>query len=42
MYEQGRGVPKDVSTALSWYRKAAQRGDKNAAAALERLQNENQ
>ena len=38
MYGQGRSISKDTSTALFWYRKAAQRGDNNAAAALERLQ----
>jgi TPR repeat protein len=26
-YQYGRGVPKDVAQAISWYRKAADQGD---------------
>ena len=37
MYEYGRGVPKDVSEAVSWYRKAAAQNDDPAKKALTRL-----
>jgi len=30
MYENGQGVPKDHTTAVTWYRKAADQGDANA------------
>jgi TPR repeat protein len=30
MYATGRGVPKDYTAALSWYRKAADQGDASA------------
>ena len=38
MYEQGRGVQQNPTLALRWYRESASRGNRNAAAALERLQ----
>ena len=37
-YAEGRGVEKDDAEAAKWYRKAAKRGDKDARAALERMQ----
>ncbi len=37
VYENGIGVRKNKKTALSWYRKAADRGDEQAAEALKRL-----
>jgi TPR repeat protein len=30
MYAQGQGVPQDDPAALSWYRKAADKGDADA------------
>ncbi|WP_339509910.1 tetratricopeptide repeat protein [Pseudomonas sp. RL_15y_Pfl2_60] len=30
MYEQGIGVAKDETQALSWYEKSAQQGNSNA------------
>jgi TPR repeat protein len=30
MYEQGGGVPKDMTEAVKWFRKAAEQGDANA------------
>tara|TARA_R110002072_G_scaffold89826_1_gene201189 strand:- start:220 stop:477 length:258 start_codon:yes stop_codon:yes gene_type:complete len=40
MYEQGRGVQRDLSVAHRWYRESAQRGNSNARAALSRLASE--
>ncbi len=37
MYEQGKGINQDLTQALSWYRESARRGNRNAAAALQRL-----
>ena len=37
MYETGRAIPRDKAEAVAWYRKAAERGDKEAKAALKRL-----
>jgi TPR repeat protein len=37
-YEQGYGVPKDRTQALSWYHKAAKRGSTPAIAAMKELQ----
>jgi len=39
MYEQGKGVEKSLAQALTWYQESARRGNRNAAAALKRLQN---
>jgi len=39
MYENGRGVLRDIEEAKKWYRKAAEKGDQNAKKALERLKN---
>lgn len=36
-YEAGRGVPRDPEEALRWYREAADRGNEEARAAVERL-----
>lgn len=42
MYEHGRGgLTADKKLAVGWYRKAATAGDPHAAAALERLQQQN-
>jgi TPR repeat protein len=42
MYEHGRGgLTADKKLAVGWYRKAAAAGDPHAAAALERLQQQN-
>jgi len=30
MYQYGRGVDKNISTAVEWYRKAAEQGHANA------------
>ena len=38
MYELGRGVEQDTELALRWYRESNRRGNRNAAAGLERLQ----
>jgi TPR repeat protein len=37
MYEHGCGVARDDAQAVAWYRKAAEQGDADARAALERL-----
>jgi hypothetical protein len=37
MPENGRGVARDVSEAVQWYRKAAESGNKDAKKALARL-----
>lgn len=37
MYENGQGVPRDLETARAWYRRAAAQNDRNAVAALARL-----
>lgn len=37
MYEIGRGVAKDVNTAIRCYGAAARQGDEDAKKALERL-----
>ncbi len=37
MYEEGRGVNKDIEEAVRWYRKAATQGDKDAQRRLENL-----
>ena len=37
IYEEGRGVPKDVKAAIKWYLKAAQQGNKEAHTRLERI-----
>ena len=37
LYEEGIGVPKDISQAIYWYREAAKNGNKSATRALERL-----
>ena len=34
MYEYGVGVPEDVTKAIGWYRKAAEKGDPEAAIRL--------
>ncbi|MGO8916182.1 MAG: tetratricopeptide repeat protein, partial [Stellaceae bacterium] len=34
MYDNGRGVAKDVASAVMWYRRAAEQGDGRAAYAL--------
>lgn len=39
MYELGKGVEQNLTQALTWYEESARRGNQNAAAALERLQN---
>ena len=36
-YENGFGCAKDIDEAKAWYQKAADKGDKDAKAALERL-----
>ncbi len=38
MYEQGRGVNRDLEQAIYWYRESANRGNTNARQALIRLQ----
>ena len=42
MYEQGRGVARDLVEARRWYGLAAKRGNDDARAALERLNNRSQ
>ncbi|MGO9518609.1 MAG: hypothetical protein ACLPND_16370 [Candidatus Korobacteraceae bacterium] len=37
LYENGAGVEKDQKQAITWYRKAAQRGDQTAKDNLKRL-----
>ena len=37
MYEEGRGVDKDEKEAVRWYRKAAEKGDKEAQKRLGQL-----
>ncbi|WP_448147548.1 SEL1-like repeat protein [Labrys miyagiensis] len=37
MYEYGRGVERDYSQALAWYRKAAAQGHMGASVAAQRL-----
>jgi TPR repeat protein len=37
LYEDGRGVTKDISKAIEWYTKAAEKGDAFAAKRLRRL-----
>jgi TPR repeat protein len=37
MYEQGRGVLKDMDEAIAWYRKAAALGNEDAKVNLKRL-----
>ena len=37
IYEEGRGVPKDVRAAIKWYLKAAQQGNMEAHSRLERI-----
>lgn len=37
MYEEGRGVPKNIDAAIGWYRKSAAHGDEEAQRALMRL-----
>jgi TPR repeat protein len=37
MYEQGRGVPRDLQQARQLYAKAADKGDAAAKAGLSRL-----
>ena len=37
MYENGLGVPKDIEQSIYWYRKAAERGNEAAKAALATL-----
>jgi TPR repeat protein len=37
MYEGGRGVSKDVTQAIAWYRKAAEQGDAEAKENLAKL-----
>jgi uncharacterized protein len=37
MYKQGRGVPRDLAQAATWYRKAAEQGNQVASMAVERL-----
>ena len=36
-YEYGKGVKKNMQTAISLYRKAAEKGQKNGISALSRL-----
>ncbi len=38
MYEKGLGVARSVEEALVWYRRAAEKGDKSAEQAVQRLQ----
>jgi len=38
MYENGRGVEKDLNEALRWYRDSAARGNERAQQALARLE----
>jgi TPR repeat protein len=38
MYENGRGVRKNLKEALRWYRKAAALGDQDAKKAVKRLE----
>ena len=37
LYEDGRGVTKDISKAIEWYTKAAEKGDVIAAKRLRKL-----
>ena len=37
MYENGRGVPKDMAMATDWYRKSATPGNEAAKENLRRL-----
>ena len=37
IYEEGRGVAKDVAASIKWYLKAAQQGNKEARTRLERI-----
>lgn len=37
MYVRGLGVPPDRQEALKWFRKAAQQGDSQAQAVLQKL-----
>ena len=41
MYEEGRGVPKDLTEAIKWYRKAAEQLHSYARRALDRLVQKN-
>jgi TPR repeat protein len=36
-YENGYGVAEDLEQAIHWYQQAAERGDEEAKASLERL-----
>jgi len=38
MYEQGEGVDENIEAAKLWYKKAADQGDRDAVAALRRLE----
>ena len=40
MYEDGKGVSKNLAEAVKWYRKAADQGDEDARKALERLESD--
>jgi hypothetical protein len=37
MYNEGRGVPHDPGQAVSWYRRAAEQGNKPSKAVLAKL-----
>jgi len=37
MYENGRGVDQNISSAVVWYRKAAEQGHAGAQSYLDRL-----
>jgi TPR repeat protein len=37
MYAKGRGVPKNIETAVSWYKKAAAQGHQRAKDLLKKL-----
>jgi TPR repeat protein len=41
MYELGKGVEQDLEQAINWYGESNRRGNRNAAEALERLQDAN-
>lgn len=38
MYRKGKGVDKDYAKAAYWYTQAVEQGDKDAQAALKKLQ----